>query len=295
MLQRQKIILSIINHYDNDVSKIFFVKLAFLVGQESLIKNDSSYYDFVPYKYGPFSFSLYREINALEKNGYVNCTEKSIRTNSTLYREIKDKISELDWKLIDSVDRVLEKYGKMTQGNLIQYVYQKFPWYAISSDLKNKLPKNLPVRPVAKNAIYTIGYEGLSVDRFFNILIQYGIQAIIDVRANPISRKYGFSKKSMEEISRKIGLTYYHFPKLGIDSSSRRNLSDYHSYQELFYRYETSMLPKQKTEMKKLVLLLKQHPSTLLCYEKDANYCHRGRLAMKASENSGLKVIHIQN
>ena len=118
MLQRQKIILSIINHYDNDVSKIFFVKLAFLVGQESLIKNDSSYYDFVPYKYGPFSFSLYREINALEKNGYVNCTEKSIRTNSTLYREIKDKISELDWKLIDSVDRVLEKYGKMTQGNL---------------------------------------------------------------------------------------------------------------------------------------------------------------------------------
>ncbi len=295
MLQRQKIILSIINHYDNDVSKIFFVKLAFLVGQESITKNDSSYYDFVPYKFGPFSFSLYKEISALENNGYVNCTEKSIRTNSALSREIKDKISELDWKLIDSIDRVLEKYGKMNQGNLIQYVYHKFPWYAISSDLKNQLPKKLPVRPVAKNAIYTIGYEGLSVDKFFNLLMQYGIQAIIDVRANPISRKYGFAKKSLSEISNKLGLTYYHFPKLGIDGSSRRNLSDYHSYQELLKQYETFMLPKQRPEIKKLIHLLKECPSILLCYERDVNCCHRGRLATKASENSGLQVIHIQN
>jgi uncharacterized protein (DUF488 family) len=295
VLQRQKLILSIINHYDNEISRIILVKLAFLVGQESTIKNNFPFYDFVPYKFGPFSFSLYKELTALENNGYITCTDRSVRANAALSREIKDTINELDWKLIDSADRVLEKYGNWNQDKLIQYVYEKFPWYAISSDLKSKLPKNLPARPIAKKAIYTIGYEGLSIDKFFNLLIQNGIQAIIDVRANPISRKYGFAKKSLEEIAKKLGLTYYHLPKLGIDSSYRRNLNDYDSYQELFNLYETSILPKQKAELKKLTHLLKQCPSTLLCYERSANYCHRGRLAMKASKNSDLEVIHMQN
>ena len=65
-----------------------------MVGQESLIKDDSTFYDFVPYKYGPFSFSLYKEINALEKKGYVSCTEKSIRANSAISKEIQDKRTE---------------------------------------------------------------------------------------------------------------------------------------------------------------------------------------------------------
>ena len=52
-------------------SRIRLVKLAFLV---SHVLRDSGYaapYDFVPYKYGPFSFVLYRDLSKLIESGWV--------------------------------------------------------------------------------------------------------------------------------------------------------------------------------------------------------------------------------
>jgi uncharacterized protein (DUF488 family) len=43
--------------------------------------------------------------------------------------------------------------------------------------------------------IYTIGYEGTDIERFVRTLKIVGVEQPVDVRAVPLSRKKGFSKK----------------------------------------------------------------------------------------------------
>ena len=55
--------------------------------------------------------------------------------------------------------------------------------------------------------MYTIGYEGRSVDAFFSRLLRLRLSGVIDVRSNPVSRKYGFAARSMTEIGKKLAST----------------------------------------------------------------------------------------
>jgi len=120
-----------------------------------------------------------------------------------------------------------------------------------------------------------------------------GIKAILDVRANPVSRKYGFAKRSLSDIAEKLGLAYEHLPDLGIPSAQRGDLGDIDSYQRLLESYEHEILPQQTTEIDRLIGLLRQRPSVLICVEKDVRLCHRGRLAQAVAKRSGLPVKHL--
>lgn len=61
------------------------------------------------------------------------------------------------------------------------------------------------LKSCAPIAVDTAGYEGKSIDMFFDYLLRQGIKTIVDVRFNPGSRKYGFSKKHFREIAKKSG------------------------------------------------------------------------------------------
>jgi len=70
----------------------------------------------------------------------------------------------------------------------------------------------------AKLAISSIGYEGLTVDSFLHKLIANNITVVMDVRSNPQSMKYGFSKKSFKQYIESAGLA---LPKARRDDVSR--------------------------------------------------------------------------
>jgi len=63
--------------------------------------------------------------------------------------------------------------------------------------------------------IFTFGYEGLSLKAFIARLKSAGIQTIIDVRANPLSRKPGFSKRALSSALHDAGIDYDHRPAMG--------------------------------------------------------------------------------
>ena len=65
------------------------------------------------------------------------------------------------------------------------------------------------------SVIYTIGYEGTDIDRFVASLKAAGVKRIADVRAVPISRKRGFSKKRLSARLKLEGIDYLHFIGLG--------------------------------------------------------------------------------
>lgn len=293
MLIRQKAVLALLSRANRPLRPTVFVKLAFLLRQETGLKNESTFYDFVPYKYGPFSFALYRELTNLRRDGYVTPDEERVALCERTVDLTKEKIDELPVAFHEAVDKVVRRYGRKSQTGLVKDVYTRYPWYAIKSELTDLRHESSVHEKKARPAVYTAGYEGKSVDAFFNHLLKNGIRLIIDVRANSVSRRYGFSKKQLSEIARRLGLDYQHMPDLGIPSKYRVDLSDFDSYQLLMKKYEQEMIPKLGDEIDKVSKMMEETPSILVCVEKDVLCCHRSRLADVVSRKTCLEVKHI--
>jgi hypothetical protein len=71
MLNRQKCLLLMAERAGRPVTHLELTKWAFLLAQESLSGGGPAFYDFLPYKYGPFSFTLFHEADHLVRNGYL--------------------------------------------------------------------------------------------------------------------------------------------------------------------------------------------------------------------------------
>jgi uncharacterized protein (DUF488 family) len=123
--------------------------------------------------------------------------------------------------------------------------------------------------------LFTIGYEGITVEHYLNTLIKNDVQVLCDVRNNPLSRKFGFSKSSLQKYLANIGIEYIHFPELGIKSEKRNNLSSDEDYQNLFKEYKSS-LPNCREYLEKLYqLLATKDRIALTCFEHEPLHCHR--------------------
>jgi len=293
MLVRQKIVLALLSQVGKPLSRTAFLKLVFLLREETELSRASTFYDFVPYKHGPFSFSLYRELENLRRHGYLDPCQERVALCQHAADLAEEKIRGLPAAIHEAVNEVLRCHGGKSLSALVRDVYSRYPWYATRSERTDLLPDPL-VRPrKARPAVNTVGYEGESVDCFFNRLLKRGIQLIIDVRANPVSRRYGFSKKRFSEIASKLGLGYSHMPELGIPAEYRAELTDYDSYQDLLDMYERERLPRCNNEIDEVADLMRRTPAVLVCLEKDFRCCHRGRLAEAVSRQTGLEVAHL--
>ena len=275
------------------MSPTVFVKLVFLLRHETVLRRDRSFYDFVPYNFGPFSFTLYRDLGSLRQNGYVTPEEEHIALWGRTRDLSEKRAADLPASVRNAVADIVRRYGRLGQRDLVLDVYARYPWYATRSELTDLRPEP-PLRAMkASTAVYTVGYEGQSVDAFFNALLKNGIRVVIDVRSNPVSRKYGFAGARLSEFCKKLGLEYRHVPSLGIPSSERAGLSSFSSYQRLLDRYEDTILPGHLAEVRQVGCLMRQAPAVLLCVERDVRRCHRSRLANAVAKVTGLEVVHL--
>lgn len=293
MLNRERIALSLLEMAGGTLSRTKFVKLMFLLRMQTDLWRISSYYDFVPYKFGPFSFALYRDIERLEAHGLVSSCEDGFALNPLRSDETKFQRGKLSRSALEEISRMWILYGRFNTDALVLSVYRRYPWYAINSERDERNRVDLPTRRMPSPAVYTTGYEGKSVDGFFDQLLKAGIKMIIDVRANPVSRKYGFAGSRMKEIAGKLSMEYRHFPSLGISGDSRRGLSDEASRERLFYSYETHTLARRCREVREVGELMRQSPSTLVCIERDVETCHRSRLARAVADDTGMATVHL--
>lgn len=293
MLIRQKVVLTLLSQAKKPLSPIVFVKLAFLLRQETDVGEGCAFYDFVPYKYGPFSFALYRELSKLRRDGYVTPNEEQIALSERTLGSEGEKIEELPATFKEAIDKIFTRYRRKSQSELVKDVYARYPWYATKSEFADLRPKSSVRVKNADLAVYTAGYEGKSVDAFFDHLLRKGIRRIVDVRANPVSRHYGFSKRQLSTIAQRLGLGYCHMPNLGIPSKYRGDLTDFDSYQRLLKKYEQEKLPKLGHEIDEVGKLMEKKPTVMVCVEKDFRCCHRSRLADVIARKTDLQVQHI--
>jgi len=138
-----------------------------------------------------------------------------------------------------------------------------------------------PEEVMQKVDVYTIGYEGKSIDQFIQILKDNEINTILDVRAVPISRKKGFSKNPLSEHLELNGIDYKPYQTLGTPKELRTELSETKDYFTFFNKYE-EWLRRRPFAFERLQSEVADNPQKkccLMCFEKDPNECHRSIIA----------------
>jgi uncharacterized protein (DUF488 family) len=294
VLTRRKIVLALLGGANTPISRKHLYKLAFLLRHEERPNGLGAYYDFLPFRYGAYSFAMERDLEILTGKGWVVDESNCWIVAKDLRDQTLEIIRGLPASVKESIRRLTSVYSRMPTEELLMYVYRKFPRYATRSELSHLLPSTkLEAAPDAEPAVYTVGYQGKTVDKLFDGLIEAGIERLVDVRKNPMSRQYGLARKSMSRIADELGIEYAHRPDLGIPSERRKGLSNFASYQRLLTWYETVFLLSHVAEVEEVSRLVAERPTALLCLESDVRCCHRGRLAAAVARHTELPVRHL--
>jgi uncharacterized protein (DUF488 family) len=269
-------------HERNLSSRFMIVKSLFLLAHIEKIDKIIKFYNFFPHSYGPFSNICYADISTLQKEGYIVEKEKKFE----LTEKGKVSIKGIDQKIVLKIKRVVGKFN--SDKEIRVYVYREFPDYAIKSKLLSP-HENIKQDP----GLFTIGYEGRDIDFFLNVLIQNFIDVLIDVRKNPFSMKFSFTKNNLKSYLENSGIRYIHIPELGIEGEKRKDLLTQKDYEKLFEDYERHTIKENSEFLDNIVKLSRNHRVALMCFEADVKMCHRGIIARNIAQKENMEVLNI--
>ncbi len=294
MYYRRKIILALLQVMGGELEKLRIQKLLFLYSQQKKLPE----YDFVPYKFGCYSFSANADLVTMIKNGSLTENENSFIKSTK--EDFLNTLKVEDKKIVQEVARL---YGKMDKNQLIKHTYVNFPYYALNSTIADKVLDKNQLEKVAlykkspnTKCLFTIGYEGISLEQYLNKLVTNQVQLLIDVRKNPLSMKFGFSKSLLKKYCESLGITYMHIPELGIESDKRQSLNCQSDYDALFNVYKKTTLPNTSEQQDQIIQLFEHFERVALtCFEANICQCHRKPLseAIKNHPKFEYELKHI--
>lgn len=280
MLNRQILLLALLEKWGGKLPNTEMQKYLFLLTMHQ--DKDKRSYHFIPYKYGCFSFNAYSDKRKLIERGILKDSDdwRLSQKQGGFYFMLAHEDKTL-------LDIIKKKFGHLNRKELIRYVYLNYSYYAVNSEILGEVLSQSEISQIKncrpKNhikAIYTIGYQGKSLEEYINCLINEDVKILFDVRKNPISRKYGFSKKTLEKTIETVGIEYRHLPELGIPGEKRMNLKNIEDYNRLFDLYEKEILCHYHNLLEMIYQLsLENDRVALTCFEKLPGYCHRTRVA----------------
>ncbi|MDZ4793177.1 MAG: DUF488 domain-containing protein [Bacteroidota bacterium] len=278
MFYRRKVILGLLQAFGGKLEKINLYKLLLIFSK----LQPKPQYDFVPYKFGCYSFSLHADLVTMYKKEQLKDEDKSVsKVDNKNYLAL---LTESDKKILQSI---YQQFFNSSGDDLMRYTYTKYPYTAINSQTaktlltKEQLGKVNASRPITnRTTLFTIGYEGISLEEYLNRLIKNDVKILIDVRKNALSMKFGFSKNQLENYCNSLGIEYLHIPEVGIHSEFRQELNTQSDYDKLFSLYKKSNLSTTTTHQQKILDLLKEKKRVALtCFEANICQCHRKHLS----------------
>lgn len=307
MFYRRKIILALLQLFDGQLDKIRLQKLLFLfANKQALVRQGGKAdYDFIPYKFGCYSYSANADMTAMVTRGFLTEDEKSfalpdLRAGEKDPADYLKQLKPADLKLLQEVKT---NYGNMSASALMKHTYINYPFFAIKSEVaanilsQEELEKVAEAKPKGNSTVlYTIGYEGISLEAYLVRLLKYDVKVLVDVRNNPLSMKYGFSKSQLKKYCASVGIEYVHIPEVGIQVDQRQELNTQSDYDQLFAVYRKNNLTQTTAHQSEILKLLKQHRRiALTCFEANIFQCHRKHLAEAIESLPGFnyEVIHI--
>ena len=277
LLERQRRLLALIDALGGSARNLDFQKLLFLYCKE--VEKTPSY-DFVPYRFGGFSFTCYADKRRLIEQGFLMAEEKWWRLTPS-----GCAAARVPHETRAQMDDFAYKWRGQRGDALVAETYRRHPYYAIRSEIADQLlvadggalQAIEFARPATERpALFTIGYEGRTLESFLNLLLQSSITLLCDTRRNPLSRKYGFSKATLTNACHGVGIRYEHLPQLGIASDERRDLRTQADYDALFRVYVRETLPHERPTLAMIQgWVASGERVALMCFERYPQQCHR--------------------
>lgn len=282
--KRQRFLLGFVCQLKEGVSSTDLQKLVFLHTMES----DSEFYAFVPYKFGPYSFQLQEDLEILYRDGFISVTKTG---RSTHIKAVGNYRKEILLNIAPERGRAL-----------VLRAYREYPYYTVNSEIINELfvgeeldrfNEKRRSYSLSTYELFTIGYQGKTIEGFVNTLIKNDVKLLCDVRKNPLSRKFRFSKRPLEVTLNSVGIRYVHIPELGIESDKRAFLETDDDYLKLFDDYRAFHL-RDVTLFEKIYELWAEHKRiALMCFESSSNMCHRHVISDYNVKTHKLKTIDL--
>lgn len=294
MYYRRKILLALLETFEGELEKLRLQKLLFLLVR----KQEKPSFHFAPYKYGCFSFQANADLHTLSKYNLIEGDEKK-----WVFATEMPYASQLTEKDQRALNELKSEYGSIKTEELIKKTYIDYPYFAINSTIAADILDADQLKRVQKQkrtktntTLFTIGYEGISLEQYLNKLIVHDIKVLCDVRKNPLSMKYGFSKNQLKNACEGVGVQYKHIPEVGIVSDKRQQLKTQNDYDRLFEYYKSDVLEDTSKQQMEIVRLLKEHQRiALTCFEANIHQCHRKPLAESVAQKPEFEyeVKHI--
>ena len=141
--------------------------------------------------------------------------------------------------------------------------------------------------------IYSVGYEGLSLDALVERLAADRVTTLIDARLNPISRRPGFSRTCLEAALDAAGIDYVHEKALGNPPENRASFrtGDGEDGRE---RMREILANGAGDALQRVVELASNARIAVLCVEREPRRCHRDVITDAAVErNPVIQVIPV--
>lgn len=294
MYYRRKILLSLLEIFGGQLKKIRLQKLLLLFTKEQ----EKQAYDFVPYKYGCFSFGANADLHAMIRHEQVSKDGKTWKKKTSI--SYLTELNPEDRKILSDLK---QQYENASASELLTITYRRYPYYALNSTILDEVLDKTEQKEVVAHrnetetsCLFTIGYEGISLEAYLNKLIKNGVKALVDVRKNAMSMKYGFNKNQLNKACEGVHIKYFHVSEVGIKSSKRKELNTQEDYERLFEDYKQNVLPETREAQKDIVEILRDYKRVALtCFEAESCQCHRRPLAeyMIHHQELDYELIHL--
>lgn len=135
--------------------------------------------------------------------------------------------------------------------------------------------------------VFTVGYEGRTIDELVGLLRRHRVRVLVDVRLNAISRRRGFSKTALAGSLADAGIDYVHEPQLG---NPKENRPAFREGRPAAHRKYLKHVERQGTDaVARLTDLVASAPTALLCFEQEPESCHRTTIAKEL----GFSVVSL--
>ena len=143
--------------------------------------------------------------------------------------------------------------------------------------------------------IYTIGHSNHAIEQFIALLERHGIEALVDVRRFPSSRRLPhFNRHDLAEALGEQGIDYHWLESLGghrkegLGDSPNLGMRD-----EFFRNYADHMIGDEfRQGAAQLLEIAENRRVAIMCAEKSFHDCHR-KLTSDFLVASGADVQHI--
>lgn len=179
------------------------------------------------------------------------------------------------------------------------------PWHRlsfVSSPMENgqanaseRISRFSPSSPhrIDGKVLSTIGYEGSTAEEFVSSLKGNRVDCLLDVRANAVSRKQGFSKTKLCAALNGMQIRYVHLPEAGVPSRDRQAVRNDDDLGALLRNYEKRMASAPQDMERAVSVVQESERPVLMCFEADHARCHRGVLAEMISKKTGRRIEHL--